>query len=238
MQVEQVFDIRDAEHTPGTNRYIFRYPEHWRLIQNQELSIGIRSIKLIREPLYLWWNDIKLQITDTKSLDIDDSCLLNSGQTMVELNSPEFTRVQQNVYDQWLNIHAGSGYWKNNFQIHYDMANERLIIDSNHESAYFILDPSNTNTPFPYFSKDFERLVNVRSTVLANPNADPPTEQEDGFFLAYAKMIQASVYSDHHTFNQFASQIFESDFEDELKHIEISNRDISQGVFDWRRPFS
>ena len=47
--IEDVIKFSDAEHEEGTNRYWFKFPPAWRNISNQDLILGVRSIKLIND---------------------------------------------------------------------------------------------------------------------------------------------------------------------------------------------
>ena len=49
---EHGFNLKDAEHIQGTNRYVFRYPETWFNSQAfADLTVGLRSIILKPDPL-------------------------------------------------------------------------------------------------------------------------------------------------------------------------------------------
>ena len=49
---EHGFNLKDAEHERGTNRYVFRYPETWYNSQAfADLTVGLRSIILKPDPL-------------------------------------------------------------------------------------------------------------------------------------------------------------------------------------------
>jgi hypothetical protein len=47
---EYIYDIRNAEHVKESNRYIFRFSEAIRNL-DQQLSLGVRSIKMVTAPL-------------------------------------------------------------------------------------------------------------------------------------------------------------------------------------------
>ena len=47
--IEDVIKFSDAKHESGTNRYLFSFPPTWRNISNQDLILGVRSIKLIND---------------------------------------------------------------------------------------------------------------------------------------------------------------------------------------------
>ena len=55
---EHCFNLNDAKHTEGTNRYIFDYPEIWYTNQTmKDMSLGIRSIILKPAPVEIrFWN--------------------------------------------------------------------------------------------------------------------------------------------------------------------------------------
>lgn len=56
---EHCFNINDAEHIKGTNRYVFDYPEIWYINQCiKDMSIGIRSIILKPEPISAYLYDL------------------------------------------------------------------------------------------------------------------------------------------------------------------------------------
>ena len=49
---EHGFNLKDAEHERGTNRYVFSYPETWYNSQAfADLTVGLRSIILKPDPL-------------------------------------------------------------------------------------------------------------------------------------------------------------------------------------------
>lgn len=52
--IEHIFATNvNAEHEQGTNRYVFKFPEMWRTIANQELIFGVRKIYFNKARRYL-----------------------------------------------------------------------------------------------------------------------------------------------------------------------------------------
>ena len=64
---EHCFNFHDAEHKDKTNRYVFNYPEIWYVNQTiKDMALGIRSIILKPEPIYVQLEDIFAIGTNTK----------------------------------------------------------------------------------------------------------------------------------------------------------------------------
>jgi hypothetical protein len=81
---EFIYDIRHAEHEPGSNRYTFRFPEAIRNL-DQQLSLGVRSIKMVKAPL-----EISLQIKiEAAAEHFGDSATVMNCDTYLSLNSNE-----------------------------------------------------------------------------------------------------------------------------------------------------
>ena len=64
---EHCFNFHDAEHKDKTNRYVFNYPEIWYVNQTiKDMALGIRSIILKPEPIYVQLQDIFVIGTNTE----------------------------------------------------------------------------------------------------------------------------------------------------------------------------
>lgn len=64
---EHCFNFHDAEHKDKTNRYVFNYPEIWYVNQTiKDMALGIRSIILKPEPIYVQLQDIFAIGTNTE----------------------------------------------------------------------------------------------------------------------------------------------------------------------------
>ena len=64
---EHCFNFHDAEHKDKTNRYVFNYPEIWYVNQTiKDMALGIRSIILKPEPIYVQLEDIFVIGTNTE----------------------------------------------------------------------------------------------------------------------------------------------------------------------------
>ena len=64
---EHCFNFHDAEHKDKTNRYVFNYPEIWYVNQTiKDMALGIRSIILKPEPIYVQLEDIFAIGTNTE----------------------------------------------------------------------------------------------------------------------------------------------------------------------------
>ena len=67
---EHGFNLKDAEHERGTNRYVFPYPETWYNSQNfADLTVGLRSIILKPDPLQINLTGFQVVNIDKQALD-------------------------------------------------------------------------------------------------------------------------------------------------------------------------
>ena len=67
---EHGFNLKDAEHERGTNRYVFPYPETWYNSQNfADLTVGLRSIILKPDPLQINLTGFQVVNIDKQPLD-------------------------------------------------------------------------------------------------------------------------------------------------------------------------
>jgi hypothetical protein len=234
MQVEQVFDIRDAEHIAGTNRYVFKYPEHWRRIPNKQLTIGIRSIKRINSSIILEWNMFinSSEVIPTHSYTCKYRFQIGPQENLVTANMlnsiPEALYKRYKQTDNYKT--ATKPYLSNVFQIEYDVNESALIIiDHNDYDMTFSTD-SFTFLFFKrvYTSPDFNKLVNI------------PTD----FFPDLVIMIDKSVTSskDNQPVDYSFYIAFMKKYEETLKHVEIlfrspMNQDLNPYDFDPRYPY-
>ena len=57
--IEDSYCLKDAEHTSGSNKYVFTYNHQWRNIIQEHLTISISSVKLWKQPRNLWVDNLK-----------------------------------------------------------------------------------------------------------------------------------------------------------------------------------
>jgi hypothetical protein len=241
-----VFDIKNAEYTPGTNRYIFRYPEHWRLIQNQELSIGIRSIKLIRQPMYCSWDHLSLYFKtnskgEAQTVIMDENFLIDSSDTVAQMNYTMFPKVENGIESHiQRNDEIKNDYKKGDFQLHYDVINHwlDLSIEGSPDWRYFRF-WGGDDYEHDYFTQDFLDLVHVRSTTWEKTYNEMIGEWisviKPGFFLDFARMLKLGEdFPDLVNFEDFKNE-----WSKEMSHIEIKFRRNSptSTELNYRKPY-
>jgi hypothetical protein len=222
MQVEQVFDIRDAEHVAGTNRYVFKYPEHWRRIPNKQLTIGIRSIKLINYPLWLEW-DWKCQVKDDQDewatiLDIGTNIQISPDESLS--STDKFRNAVREAYTMW---YSGNPLTNLEFSIEifvleYNLNEQTLSfrLDKNTLTHKFYLSEEETTTP------DFNRLVGVPDT----------------FFPDFVQMQKQITVDKDGLIQIFPFYAWEYAYKKELSHIEIKYRPFNSTTIDPRAPYA
>lgn len=141
--IEDSYCLKDAEHTPGTNLYQFKWNQQWRTKIHEHLTVSVRSIKLWLAPRHLWIDNLNVYYGSKQQT-------IATGFDVMLLGSmSEFNKQLAGKID---------GY-----RIYYNPTNRRLVFacDSNN---YF--DLSNT-----VMSPDFQVITGSENfsniTVLA-----------------------------------------------------------------------
>ena len=116
--IEDSYCLKDAEHTPGTNKYTFTFNTQWRNIINEHLTISIRSVKLWRQPRNLWVDN--LVIHDVIN-DFDEATSFDISITgaMTEFNN----KMADKLKDA-------------NYRVYYNPKENRIVFDCK-EGYYF-----------------------------------------------------------------------------------------------------
>ena len=147
--IEDSYCLKDAEHTPGTNRYTFTYNHHWRSITQEHLTLSVRSVKLWRQPRNLWVDNIVIHSTEANT-DTPTSFDVSITGPMTEFN------------DKLANL-------SNGYRVYYNPKNGRIVFDCD-ESHYF------TSLSSATCSADFKAITGVDSfselTVLATDESE------------------------------------------------------------------
>ena len=126
---EHCFNLADAEHVEGTSRFIFSYPEIWYTNQTiKDMSLGIRSIILKPEPVFVNFQDLYVKGDNTsleeeiaKSVPVINNQKVLANHMLIDMRKNVDERVDILSFVNW--------------------ANEKLINDLDHhmdvcESAY------------------------------------------------------------------------------------------------------
>ena len=106
--IEDSYCLRDAEHTPGTNRYTFKYNMQWRNIIHEHLTVSVRSVKLWLAPRHLWISGLNVHTSDTAATGFNATI---TG-SMSEFN------------DKLAGMSDALGY-----KVYYNPTNRRLVFD-------------------------------------------------------------------------------------------------------------
>ena len=106
--IEDSYCLRDAEHTPGTNRYIFKYNMQWRNIIHEHLTVSVRSVKLWLAPRHLWVSGLQVHTTETASTGFN----VTITGSMSQFN------------DKLAGMSDSLGY-----KVYYNPSNRRLVFD-------------------------------------------------------------------------------------------------------------
>ena len=80
---EYVFNIRDSEHRPGTNRYTFKHNEHWKTLQRKNITFGLRSVVLIPAIRYF---SVNFELVGSTTVEVPLSVSLGSNSVMNDFN--------------------------------------------------------------------------------------------------------------------------------------------------------
>ena len=157
--IEDSYCFKDAEHTPGTNKYTFKYNFQWRNIIHEHLTISIRSVKLWRRPRNLWVDnlyvhDINNNTTKPTSFDISIT------GAMTEFNNKMVDKTE--------------GY-----RVYYNPKEKRIVFDcdSNH---YFTQRPPDFTTTCSDDFKAITGITNFNDIVIYDED-----EEEDPNILCF-----------------------------------------------------
>ena len=117
---EHCFNFHDAEHTEGTNRYVFNYPEIWYTNQTiKDMALGVRSIILKPEPIYVSFNNVFARGTSNSVVETLKSStaipIINgfkflSNQMMLDFNINVDDKIDILSFVNWANQKYASDY--------------------------------------------------------------------------------------------------------------------------------
>jgi hypothetical protein len=249
MQTEHVFDIKNATHVDGTNRYTFKFPEHWRQQPNKALTIGIRGIKLIYAPYDLGFKmtvvyydkqtaspyegnsncDLIKQVPLNWNMNPD---VMESNQTLSSQNPNFITSVTDFMFASGVNNawYTVDPFTADDFNLKYDNQKRKLTFEivasvtDARKLKYFKLDHEShglTGWGPRIFSDDLQKLLNLPLDILASGN----TPARDGFLTAVAKICNTTdVFpaDQKRMYEQFSRT-----FADTLKHVKIQFRSVT-----------
>ena len=142
--IEDSYCLRDAEHTPGTNRYIFKYNMQWRNIIHEHLTVSVRSVKLWLAPRHLWVSGLQVHTTETASTGFN----VTITGSMSQFN------------DKLAGMSDSLGY-----KVYYNPSNRRLVFDCatgnyfNYTSADDILATMSNDLKVITGQDDFENVT-------------------------------------------------------------------------------
>ena len=117
--IEDSYCLRDAEHTPGTNRYIFKYNMQWRNIIHEHLTVSVRSVKLWLAPRHLWVDGLNVHYGTANKTESTSFTVMITG-SMAEFNQQLTGKLE--------------GY-----RVYYNPTNRRLVFSCD-IGNYFDLD--------------------------------------------------------------------------------------------------
>jgi hypothetical protein len=216
--LEYVFDIKNAEHIRGTNRYTFPFPEAMRNVPNQGFSIGIRSMRLVYTPLNFMFQSLIIHPEGNQNFTMDATLyvMLNSNESMISFND-KLERELKKLYDSYVDSLNEARYrepgdiYPNFFNsevytIYYNTIRTSLVIGVGDLSKYYI---------------DFKdgNITNQNFDFLIGVNADFWTD-----FYNMTRIGTSAMYN-----------AFRANHADEMKHIEITFRTINS-VVDYGKP--
>jgi hypothetical protein len=229
-------------HIDGTNRYTFKFPEHWRQQPNKSLTIGIRGIKLIYAP-YDFAVCVRVVYYEKKSPSIYQGnsevdrtmevplnivgASLTSTRGVADMNPVCNAAVSTFMTDSSDNL----GWFATNpfetgkeFNIGYNdtkrimtIALKAPVTDARN-LKYFKLSTEFLERKASPFSVDFQKLMNLPLDIPASGN----NPARDGFITALAKICNTTdVFpaDQKRMYEQFSRT-----FADTLKHVKIQFR--------------
>ena len=165
--IEDSYCLKDAEHTPGTNKYIFKYNFQWRNIIHEHLTISIRSIKLWKRPRDLWVDNLVVHDVEN-NIDTTTSFAVSITGTLTEFNN----KVAEQVKDE-------------HYKVYYNPLTNRIVFDCD-EGYYFkylslseVDPPLNPPAIITDMSEDFKAITGKTNlwndmTVYASDVNDNP----------------------------------------------------------------
>jgi len=158
--IEDSYCFKDAEHEPGTNKYIFTYNYQWRNIIQEHLTISIRSVKLWKQPRNLWVDNLVVH-SISENEDTATSFDISITGSMTEFN------------DKIAND-PPEGY-----RVYYNPKENRIVFDCDPDH-YFKYVSSNPPTIRTDISEDFKAITGVTNLwndmiVLDKDANDNPT---------------------------------------------------------------
>lgn len=146
---EHCFNLSDGEHVEGTSRFMFNFPEIWYVNQSiKDMSIGIRSIILKPEPVFVNFQDLYVLGDDST---IQNS--INNSLNVVKING-------QLVLPNQMYIDMGKSVDERVDILSFvNWANEKMVSDLDHhmdicQSAYGNLNLVDLSRYSVYFQYD------------------------------------------------------------------------------------
>lgn len=139
--IEDSYCLKDAEHTPGTNKYTFTFNTQWRNIIHEHLTISIRSVKLWRQPRNLWVDNLVIHDV-TNNSDEATSFDISITGAMTEFNN----KMADKLKDA-------------NYRVYYNPKENRIVFDCK-EGYYF------KDLPVPLItecSDDFKAITGINN---------------------------------------------------------------------------
>lgn len=137
--IEDSYCLKDAEHTPGTNRYTFTYNHQWRNIIQEHLTISIRSIKLWTQPRNLWIDNLAIHNTNNNT-DTATSFEISITGSMTEFNNKMAGKTE--------------GY-----KVYYNPKEKRIVFDCDSKHYFVSLNIPNASQ----FSDDFKAITGTNT---------------------------------------------------------------------------
>ena len=117
---EHCFNFHDAKHEDRTNRYVFNYPEIWYTNQTiKDMALGVRSIILKPEPIYVSFNNVFARgkstfVVDTlqklTTIPIINGFKFLSNQMMLDFNCNVDEKLDILSFVNWANQKYVSDY--------------------------------------------------------------------------------------------------------------------------------
>ena len=133
--IEDSYCFKDAEHTPGTNKYIFTYNYQWRNIIQEHLTISIRSVKLWKQPRNLWVDNLVVH-SISGNTDTATSFDISITGSMTEFNNKMANKTE--------------GY-----RVYYNPKANRIVFDCDSNHYFTQLLPNYTAS----ISEDFQAII-------------------------------------------------------------------------------
>ena len=117
--IEDSYCLTQAEHEPGSNKYVFKWNLQWRNIIHEHLTVSVRGIKLWLAPRHLWIDNLKVHYgSSNETVATNFTAMIT--RSMAEFNQQLFGKLE--------------GY-----RVYYNPTNRRLVF-SCEIGNYFVID--------------------------------------------------------------------------------------------------